>query len=437
MDKNAILQVLNDWNPWTKDLPSGIRRPLYLDKLQDLLGTGQVIVITGPRRAGKSFVMRQLANDLIAGGTPRDEILMVNFEDPRLETLTAATLQQIYEVYLAEIHPRAKPVLFLDEVHEVEGWEKWVRTMHELGKATIVLSGSNAKLLSRELATLLTGRHVDVTVFPLSFPELLHFRGIDISSRLDAVEKRIEISRAMRDYLESGGFPLVALSGEKREILLGYYDDVLTKDLIRRFRVRKPEELKSLARFYLSNTATLTTFNSMEKFLKLTADTIDKFSRYLEDAYLLFAVKRFSFKVKEQEKSPRKVYVVDTGLANVVGFRSSPNTGRLAETAVFLELARRRARDPRLGIYYWKDERNKEVDFVITEDTKVTTLLQACWDLASPETRARETKALAKAMEVFGLAEGTILTEEFEAEEKRNGKTIRFVPLAAWLLDFI
>jgi len=434
MDKNLIMQILSDWNFWKKDLPCGIGREGYIEKLKTLMPTGQIIVITGPRRAGKSFVMRQLVHKLISGVVQRENILMINFEDPRFENLDAGLLQRIYETYLEYLRPSSKPYIFLDEVQEVEDWEKWVRTAHELNKATIILSGSNAKLLSRELSTLLTGRHIDLSVFPLSFAEYLFFNEIDISGPLDLVDKKIELSRAINDFLEFGSFPLTVISDEKKEILLSYYDDVINKDLIRRFKVRKPADLKALARFYLSNTSSLVTFNSIEKFLKVSADTIDKFSGYLEEAYLIFLTKRFSFKVKEQEKSPRKVYVVDTGLANIVGFKSSPNKGRLAETVVFLELARMRAKGPEIEIYYWKDERHKEVDFVIMSGSKVSSLIQVCWDVQAPETKNRELKALLKAMNEFHLNEGIVISEDYEAIEDYEGKKIIFIPLYKWLL---
>ncbi len=434
MDKNNILSILNDWNFWKKELPSGIKRTAYVDRLHAALATRQIIVITGPRRAGKSFVMRQFAQELTAQGTPKENILMINFEDPRFDELNAATLQQIYETYVEYLAPKGMPYVFLDEVQEVEGWEKWVRTFHELGKAHLVISGSNAKLLSRELSTLLTGRHIDVTVLPLSFSEFLAFNGIIIGDRVDENARKIDIARALTASLEFGAYPQVVLTDDKQPMLLNYYDDLITKDLIRRFKIRKPEHLKALARFYLSNTASPITFNSMANFLKLSVDTVDKFSGYLEDAYLIFLVKRFSFKVKEQEKSPRKVYAIDTGLANVVGFRSSPNTGKLAENLVFIELMRQCAEHAAQELFYWKDERHREVDFVIKEGLRVTRLIQVCWDIAAPKTKDREIAALNRAMDELHLTEGVIVTNDYAAVETHDDTTIRFVPLAEWLL---
>lgn len=434
MNKNEIFKILDDWNFWKRDLETGIDRAFYLDRLKRFSATNQILVITGARRSGKSFIMRQLAKEFAEEGVNKKNILMVNFEDPRFTELTTETLQEIYETYLEFLSPEKKPVVFLDEIQEVKGWEKWARTLHELGKAKIIVSGSNAKLLSKELATLLTGRHLSTVIFPLSFKEYLLFNEIRIKDNLDVISKSIEIKSLLRKYLEFGSFPEVVLSEEKKEILLGYFGDVLDKDLIRRFRIRKPEKLKSLTKFYLSNISSLITFSSIEKFLGASADTIEKFSGYLETAYLLFFLKRFSFKVKEQEKSPRKVYAVDSGLANTIGFRFSENVGKLAENIVFLELKGKQAINPELELYYWKDQHHREVDFVVKEGLKVKQLIQVCWELSRSETKHREIRALLKAMQEFNLNEALVITEDYEAEETMKDKQIRFLPLWKWLL---
>jgi len=434
MDKNEILKILEDWNFWKKTLDTGNPRVFYLEKLKKMLSAEQIVAITGARRSGKSFIMRQLARKLIKEKIDTNRILIINFEDPRFIGLDTKLLQQIYETYLEFLNPKDKPYIFLDEIQEVKGWEKWVRTMHELKKASIILSGSNAKLLSRELATLLTGRHLSITVFPLSFKEFLDFNNLRIKKELDLASKRIEIKSLLRNYLEFGSFPDVVLQREKKEILLAYFGDVSDKDLIRRYRIRKSEKLKNLIKFYLSNVSSLITFSSIEKSLKISADTIEKFSNYFETAYLAFFLKRFSFKVKEQEKSPRKVYAIDSGLANIIGFRFSQNLGKLAENIVFLELKRKRTSSPYLEFYYWKDERHREVDFVIKEKLKVKQLIQICWDIGDEKTRKREIESLTRAMREFKLKEGLVITEDYEDEERIENKKIKFIPLWKWLL---
>jgi len=308
MDKNEIIEILQDWNFWKKDLESGIERSTYLNRLKDFLKTGQIVVITGARRAGKSFLMRQLIKSLIYNGVKRNNILMVNFEDPRFTELDTKILQKIYEVYLEFLNPKGDVFIFLDEVQEVSGWEKWVRTIHELKKAKLVISGSNAKLLSTELSTLLTGRHIDLEVFPLSFQEYLVFNGLDLKDKLDFAGKRVEIERLFIKYLEWGGFPEVVLSDEKKKLLFHYFEDIVNKDLVKRYKIRKPAKLNSLAKFYLTNISSSITFNSLEKFLDVSVDTVEKFSHYFEDVYLIFFLKDSPLKLKNKKKPKKSLY---------------------------------------------------------------------------------------------------------------------------------
>lgn len=435
MDKNTIIAVLNDWNFWRNELTLGFARGKYIARLHDLLASPQVVVVTGPRRAGKSYIMRQLAADLISKGIPKENILIANFEDPRFGKLDAEFLQKIFETYLEYLSPKGEIYTFLDEVHEVKEWEKWVTMMHELNKARVIITGSNAKLLSRELSTLLTGRHVDMTVFPLSFEERLFFDGIEIKDQLDLASRKIGINTVFRDYIENGSFPNVALSKEKKQVLLNYFEDIINKDLIKRFKIRKTEQLTSLAMFYLSNVACPITFNSAEKFLNISADTALKFSGHFEEVYLFFFLKRFSLRVKEQLKSPRKVYSVDTGLANTMGFRTGENIGRLAESLVFMHLMRQVSTSPEASIYYWKDLQHREVDFVVKEGQKVSQLIQVCWEFTGPDVKERETKPLIKAMNEFGLNEGTVITGDLRTEENiGDNRRIHYLPIIEWLL---
>lgn len=461
MDKNEIIKVLQDWNFWEKDINFGIKRNVYLDQLKKFLLSEQVIVITGPRRSGKSFLMRQLACELIKKRINKNRILIINFEDPRFSELNVLLIQKIYNVYLEFLQPKESPYIFLDEIQEVEKWEKWVLMAQDLKKAKIILSGSNAKLLSRELATLLTGRHLDLKVSPLSFKEFLEFNDVSIKNNLDILKEEIKIKSFLKLYIENGSFPEVVLQKNKKEILLTYFEDILEKDLIKRYRIRKTEKFKDLLKFYFSNISCLITFNSLEKSLKISTDSIEKFSFYFESAYLLFFLKRFSFKVKEQEKSPRKVYAIDTGLANTIGFKFSENYGRLAENIVFLKLQSAKDKNHNLEIFYWKDEKHLEVDFIVKNKNSVKQLIQVCWDLNDLKTKERELKSLIKASRELKCDNLLVITSDYEAEEKIYAKgtsktkkinsvksrkagisqdtklfnKVKFIPLWKWLLD--
>ena len=435
MRKIEILEILNDWNFWKKELDTGIKRKSYLKKSQDILETNMILSLIGVRRSGKSFIMRQIVKDLIEPGMKPANTLMINFEDRRFSEITIKLLDKIYETYLEYLDPDDKIFVFLDEIHRVERWERWVRTMHELKKCKIIITGSTAELLQGELATVLTGRHLDIFVYPLSFKEFLNFKNLEIKDMLDFIDKKIEINRYLREYIEYGGFPEVVLSNNKIEILNVYFEDILNKDIIQRYNIRKISKLRNLAKFYLTNISSQITFNSLERSIGITMDTIEKFSGYLESALLIFFIKRFSFSIKTQDKSPRKVYGIDTGLCNAIGFRFTENKGRLIENLVALDLLRRTTEDPLLEIYYWKDNQGREVDFVIKSGLKVIELIQVCWDITNPMTKKREIRSLLKAMKVFELEQGMIITEDLEGEEKIQEKKIIYKTLSKWLLD--
>ena len=434
MRKDEIIQILDDWNFWNRDQRIGLSRPIYTSRLEYLFSSNQVITITGPRRAGKSFVMRQMIKKLINNGQNPKDIMHVNLEDPRFTESGVLFLEKIFQAYREYISPQNTPILFLDEIQEIEGFEKWIRMMHELSKAKIIISGSNASLLSRELGTLLTGRHIDMEVFPLSVGEFLSFNNIAFTNKLDLIGREWEIKGALRKYIEYGSFPEVTLSEQKKEILLSYFEDAITKDLLRRYKIKKAQDMKSIAKYYLSNIAALSTFKSIERALDMSITSVKSYTGYLEQAYLVFPLKRFSFKVREQEKSPRKIYAIDTGLCNAVGFRFSENYGRLAENVVFMALKRQQNLNPNMELFYWKDVHHREVDFVIKEGLEVKSLIQVCWNMHNEKTRNREMRSLAKAMKELNVTKAMIITDETEGEEKLHDNKVKLIPLWKWLL---
>ncbi|PIP28721.1 ATPase [Candidatus Kuenenbacteria bacterium CG_4_9_14_3_um_filter_39_14] len=429
MDKNLLLAILNDWNFWEKDQVTGIKRVTYLVRLKKIINSEQVIIITGARRAGKSFLMRQLAKDLIAQGVNKKDILIVNFEDPRFIKLDSGTLEDIDQFYVKHFNITGAPYIFLDEIQEVKDWEKWVKIRQEFKKAKIIISGSNAHLLSHELGTALTGRHLDLLVYPLSFKEFVNFqKETGVAETSD--------QKSFQQYLEFGGFPKVFFEDSKKELLLTYFQDVVNRDVVKRYRVRKTEGLKSLINFYFSNFSNLISFSSAAKFLGLTTDTVIKFSQYFSNAYLVFFLKKFSFKVKEQDRSPQKIYLNDPGLINAVGFKFSDNIGRLLENVVFLELLRRKSANmDKTNLFYYQDSQKREVDFVWQEGKTVKELIQVAADLHNLKTREREIKTLGKAMSQFGLKHGLILTQDSEEEIKVGQKIITVKPVYQWLVE--
>ncbi len=433
MRKDEILEVLSDWNFWAnKEIDVGIRRDEYVAKLIDLITkTNQIVCMVGVRRSGKSTIMKQLAKEL--GGDKN--ALIVNFEDERFAEKNLKLLMDASSAYFEKVRPEKTPFIFLDEVQNIPDWEKFARGMHERRDARMVVSGSSSKLLSEELATLLSGRHVVFYVYPLSFREFVGFKGVRVEIEVDMLAKRAEIKKLLPEYMEFGGFPEVSLSAEKNRVLLSYFETIITKDVVDRYKIREKEKVKTLAKYYLTNAASHVTFNKMANFLDMPLTTVERFSGYLETANAVFFVKKFSYSLKEQEKSPRKVYSIDTGLSNAVGFRFDEKIGRTMENVVAMQLKINGTFRPEIEVYYWKDPAgNREVDFVVKEGLKVRQVIQVCRNLSELETRERELKGLLKAMEEFGLREGLVITEDLDKEETIKDKTIVYVPLWKWLL---
>ncbi|MDO8515467.1 MAG: ATP-binding protein [bacterium] len=414
MTDSELKQILAGWNFWGKRLDLGIPRSFYFDRFNRLFPSGQVTVVTGARRAGKSFLLKQFANELILKGYKENELVLVNFEDPGfVSDLNINLLDSILEFTVNELKPDKLPVLFLDEIQGIPYWEKWVRTIHEQNRAKIVISGSNSKLLGGELATVLTGRHLDIEVFPLTYSEYLTF----------------DPKGSVKDYLTFGGYPRVVLDKEKQELLFSYFNDIFDKDVIGRYKIRKEERIRSLGKFFLANVGSLISYRSLEKFLEISQETAEKFTGYLGDSYLTFLVNKFSFKAKEQERSPRKVYALDGGLANAVGFHFSENYGHLAENAVAVGLRRQKSHDPDFNFYYWSDDRALEVDFLTMKKDKIDKAIQVCWDFSTQKTREREIKAIVKAAKSFDLSKGYIYTWEQEEKIEIDGIGIDVVSL--------
>lgn len=437
MEKSEIIEILTEWNFWKDNRETGIPREKYVKEILDKLRLNKVVSVIGIRRSGKSTILRQVVKKLIEDNK-RENTLIMNLEERRWLKLDLEFLNKAYESYREIINPENKPHIFLDEVQKLREWERFVRSLHEKREANIVITGSSSKLMSKELATLLTGRTLELEILPLSFREFLKFREIKIENEKDIIFNAGKIKSLFREYLEFGGFPEITLTEEKRhkkEILWKYFDDIISKDVVERFKIRNPEKIEVLAKYYLTNISSPHTFNSTSRFLKIPVETISRYSGYLEISRLTFHLNRFSFTVKEQENSPRKIYSIDTGLSNAVGFRFTEGFGKIAENLVFLELLRKKMKSRNIEIFYWKNTQQREVDFLLKEDQDIKELIQVCWDISDQKTKERELKSLLKAMKVFDMNEGTIITEDFSGEEKIQERKIIYKPLWKWLLQ--
>jgi predicted AAA+ superfamily ATPase len=431
MEREEILRILLDWNYWGDYKDTSIERRGYITELNRLLKTGEIVVIRGVRRSGKSTLILQFVKKLIEEGLKEENTLVVNFEDPRFKNLGLELLDKIYETYKGELEVGDEHLVVLDEVQEIEGWEKFARFLQEAKRVQVLITGSSSKLLSEEYSTLLAGRHVDIEIHPLSFTEFIEFKGVLIENSWDIIRYRHKIRNLLRQYMEFGSFPKVTLiEAGKEDLLANYFRDIVIKDVQRRFKVREAVKLEELAKYYMTNIATLQSYNRVRTVLKLSLDTVERYSRYFSIARLLFFVPKFSFSLKEQILNPKKVYCIDSGLRNIVSFKFSEDLGRIVENIVFLELFRSGKE-----VYYWRDRTGREVDFVIKEGLKVNELVQVCWKLEDENTRRREITALVKAMDELKLKEGIIITDDKEGQENINGKSVTYKPLWKWLVQ--
>ena len=433
LTSEQIIEILIESNFWKQNQKTGIIRSHYLERLSSLAQIDMAVTIVGPRRSGKSTIMNQLIERLIKKGVPRENTLYVNFEDPRFYgELNPIFMSKLFDAYKMILKPEGKTHIFLDEVQNVKNWEKFVRFLVDQQKHEIYLTGSSSKLLSKELGTLLTGRHLDLTIYPLSFSEFLSFKGVSIDDRLDLLEQKAKIRRMFGKYMQWGGFPGVVLGKNKQEMLLNYMADILSRDIIERFNIIKVDGLKALSKYYMTNTSSLISFNSIKGFLNMPIDTIERFSEYLNSAFLFFYLKRFSYSLKEQEKNPRKVFSIDAGLRNVVSMSFSEDKGKVLENIVFLKFLQCGSE-----VYYWKDKQGYEVDFVVVKKGKVSSAYQVSYNVTDARTKSRETNALIKALNFFDLQEGAIITENQETEEIIKGFRIKYIPVWKFMFDFL
>ncbi|MBI5555605.1 MAG: ATP-binding protein, partial [Elusimicrobia bacterium] len=300
---------------------------------KDILGSNLIKVITGVRRCGKSVFVHQLFKD--------KDYAYVNFDDERLIGIQANSLNDFLEC-AKELQPDFKSI-FLDEIQNVTGWELFVNRLKRQDY-NLVVTGSNSKLLSRDLATHLTGRHFSVELYPFSFKEFLDYRGFPVKADdFYITEKRAAVKKFLEEYLNYGGFPEIFKLESKAAYLRELYDKIIMRDIILRYSIKYSQDLKEMALYAFSNFASRFSFNKIKNIFEIkSVHTVKNYINYLEEAYLLFQLTTFSRKLKEQIKLPKKIYCIDTGMINSIVSRSNFDYGRLIENLVFLELKRRR-----------------------------------------------------------------------------------------------
>jgi predicted AAA+ superfamily ATPase len=431
LSKLDILKILNDWNYWNRDFEEYVPRPDYLDKMKLFRRSGEIIALTGIRRSGKSTLLK-LEMESLAEERSRNELLYIFFEDPRLsENLNTKTLDLILEVYRENINPKGEIFLFLDEIQNVSGWEKWVRTAYELKKARIYITGSSSKLLSGEIATSIGGRYLRIDVYPLTFSEYLGFMGQKCGNIMEYSANSAEINRSFAKYLRYGGFPRIVSVEEdlKKEELISYFNTILLKDIMARYSLRNYDIIKKFTEYMLTNDTKQNSVNSISRALGYNYNTANDYIDYLKQVYMLFELRNYSYSLKKQLASDMKYYVTDTGFVNTMSFSFSGNIGRLYENVVFNELKRRNKE------MFFLNENGYECDFIVQDAGRITEAYQVCYDL-NEDNKKREIKGLLAACSKFGLDEGVIITESSSGVITEGEIKIKLIPVTLFLLGF-
>ena len=418
---------------WSKELPETKNRDLEIS-----LEKNFITDIVGPRRSGKTYLM-YLTIKKILKKTDKRSTIYINFENRKLLPLREKYFNDIIEfIYAEKLIDKYKTVyLFLDEVQRIDKWEQYVRSIYDefKDKIKIFVSGSSANLLSKEYSKLLTGRHLTTHVTPLSFKEFLDFNNIKIPSKNITEQKESTVKKKLKEYIKNGGFPDVVLGKEKDEIISQLFTDIVTRDVLSRIDVRKEDIVEEFSYYLASNVSNLLSFNKMKKYftsigMKISVPTLTNYFWHLKNAFLFNDSLIYSYTIKDQMQYPRKIYCIDNGIVNVVGFKLSENIGNIYENTVANELIRRNKK-----IYYWKNRQQEEVDFVVVHGTQVKQLIQVCYNIENIDTKNREIKSLIKATNSFKLNEGLIITDDYDSNEIIDNKKIVFKPLWKWLIE--
>jgi uncharacterized protein len=416
--------------------PPLTRRDAELPSIQ-----GKALAVIGMRRAGKTSYLHQCRADLIAAGRTPHRLLYFNFEDERLGGFTAADLHVIPDTHLRMYpEPADEPVsLFLDEIQLVPGWETFIRRLLDTPGHEVFLSGSSAKLLSREIATSMRGRAWEITIHPFSFSEFLRHHGHELppNPSLLPARKKAGLDHHFARYLESGGFPEAQGldAATRRQLLQGYVDVVLLRDVIERHQVANTTALRWLVRRLLSSPAGLFSVTRYSADLKsqgipVSRDHLYGFLGHLEDAFLLQTIPVATDSEKRRQVNPRKVYPADPALIPVFDRSGKPNTGHALESVVFTELQRRRAE-----VAYVKTTGGLEVDFLARYPDGSEDLIQVCTSVDDPDTLAREVRALEDAAKEHPRARPLILTMESRVPFPSVPESIGIIPAWEWMLS--
>ncbi len=414
MDKEKLKEILLDQKFSFTNKRNLIDRDIFLDMY---LSTSQIVVISGVRRCGKSSLLSIIKNKLSLN---EEDYCYFNFDDERI-VANVNVMNDIYALHL-ELYKK-EPIFFFDEIQVIKGWEKFVNRMYESGHK-IFVTGSNAKLLSSEISTSLTGRNKVIDLFPFSFSEyLLYINHKYDFDRLTTKQKSLLLSD-FQSYLEYGGFPLVVKENDI-DIINSWFQDILYRDIVSRYNLVQVNEIKLIALYLFSNIGKRFSYSTLKSISEVKSlSSIKNYLHYFELSYLFFYLSKFDFSMKKQIGNSKKVYTIDNAVANKLGFRFSENKGRLLENLVFLELLRRGKE-----IYYFSEK--YECDFLVKEGVEIVEAIQVTYDL-NILNKDREFNGLKEAMNRYNIKNGIIIIND-STDIEIEDNNIRVIPAYKWL----
>ena len=387
---------------------------------QDLASQDPFIrIIAGIRRCGKSTLMEHIRQQR------KENDYVINFDDNRLTRFTASDFEKLFEAFHELYEPQK--TWYFDEIQIIDGWEKFVRRLHNEGHK-IFITGSNATMLSMELGSSLTGRYIQTALFPFSFYEYLKLKNIPFhTTSIYSGKETTNIRKAFSDYLIRGGFPEYLIT-ENSNFLKTLYENIVFRDVVVRYNIRNTKAVLEMVHFLVSNISREISYNTLKNILNISnAASVKEYIGYFENSYLLFTLNKFDFSRKKQIANPKKIYVIDTGLANAVSFQFSENFGRQLENLVYIELRRRNKE-----IFFHRGK--FECDFLCMERGKVIEAIQVTRSVDDASVLKREINGLTEAMNMHGLSEGKIITDDEEGELQQNNMVIKIMPAWKWLL---
>jgi hypothetical protein len=413
-----LMEVIGEQREAFLRKPFGIER----ESLQDVeakIRLPHVIVLTGLRRSGKSTLLRQIAHKYYKD----DAFYYVNFEDERLLNFPASEFNRIYECMI-RVSGKKKTFL-IDEIQNVPNFESFVRRFCDEG-FKFIITGSSATLLSKEIGTKLTGRHVDMVLAPFSFVEFLRMKEVNIKNKIFNTETKAEIKKHFDDYLHSGGMPEYLISRDP-EVLSRAYEDTILKDIAVRYKIENVSVLRELYQYLITNFANRFSFNSLKKIANLgSTNTIKKYISHLEETYFIKVINKFDYSLKKQIFGDKKIYIIDNGFIEIISRKLTKDSGWLLENMVFSRLSQKNE------VFYYSNE--KECDFVIVKNKEIKNAIQVCFELNN-DNRKREIEGLKEVMQKFKIKEGAIFTHSQEDEISEKGIKIKIIPVWKWLLS--